>query len=94
MPYSLYTAYSSLSVLGLLSIVGDPVGQVLDKSLKPTLGSVTGAIGRPSGEALGNVEKQAKKEKGYTDEDLPEEERPGGERVGGKKQTGQNPLGL
>ncbi|KAK5113447.1 hypothetical protein LTR85_010875 [Meristemomyces frigidus] len=79
---------------GLLSVVGDPVGQVLDKSLKPTLGSVTGAIGKPTGEALGSVEKQAKKEVGYTDEEKPKEEWPGGKSIGGNAQNGQNPLGL
>lgn len=79
---------------GLLSVVGDPVGQVLDKTLKPTLGAVTGAVGNPTGTALLDVEKQAKKEKGYSDKEKPEEEWPGGKSIGGNQQTGQNPLGL
>ncbi|KXL48656.1 hypothetical protein M433DRAFT_2814 [Acidomyces richmondensis BFW] len=83
---------------GLLSPIGDPLGQVLDKGLKP-VGVLTGAIGRPSGEALQNVEKQAKKEKGYQGgyhdyEKAEAMENAGGERIGGKEQTGQNPLGL
>ncbi|KAF2716544.1 hypothetical protein K431DRAFT_316465 [Polychaeton citri CBS 116435] len=85
----------------ILSPVTDGVGQVLNHGLKP-LGTVTGAIGRPSGEALSNVEDQAKyeitgeedreegdKKKGKSDAELP-----GGARIGGNEQTGQNPLGL
>jgi len=80
---------------GLLSPIGDGVGQVLDKGLKP-IGHVVGQVGHPAGEALSNVQKQAKKEKGYSDEEngKPDKELPGGERIGGKPQTGQNPLGL
>jgi hypothetical protein len=45
---------------------------------------------------LSNVQKQAKKEIGYSDKDnnKPDSELPGGERIGGKPQSGQNPLGL
>jgi hypothetical protein len=80
---------------GLLSPITDGVGQVLEKGLKP-IGHVVGQVGNPSGEALINVEKQVKKEKGYSDEDnnKPDSELPGGERIGGKAQTGDNPLGL
>ncbi|KAI7201066.1 hypothetical protein D0869_01384 [Hortaea werneckii] len=74
---------------GLLSAVGDPLGQVLDKGLRP-IGQVTGAIGRPSGEAAMGLKEQAKEEAGHKDK----EEKPGGERIGGNPQTGQNPLGL
>jgi hypothetical protein len=83
-------------MLGLLSPVGDAVGQVLDKGLKP-IGQITKQVGEPSGEALLNVEKQIIKEKGYKDEidhDKPDSELPGGERIGGNAQTGKNPLGL
>ena len=45
---------------GLLSVVGDPVGQVLDKTLKPTVGHITGAIGGPPGEAAERVQKVTK----------------------------------
>ena len=58
--------------------------------LKP-LGVLTGGVGEPTGEALLNVERQAKEEIGY--EDKPDQ-KPGGERIGGNEQTGQNPLGL
>jgi len=83
---------------GLLSPVGDALGQVLDKGLKP-VGVLTGAIGRPSGEALENVENQAKKEIGYQGgyhdyQKAEAMENAGGERIGGKEQTGENPLGL
>ncbi|KAI7085621.1 hypothetical protein KC356_g5717 [Hortaea werneckii] len=74
---------------GLLSAVGDPLGQVLDKGLRP-VGQVTGAIGRPSGDAAMSLKEQAKEEAGHKDK----EEKPGGERIGGNPQTGQNPLGL
>ena len=82
--------------IGLLSPIGDGVGQVLDKGLKP-IGHITKQVGEPAGEALANVEAQAKKEKGYSDEidhDKPDSELPGGERIGGNTQTGGNPLGL
>ena len=81
---------------GPLSIIGDPLGQVLDKGLKP-IGQITGQVGKPAGEALQNVENQAKKEEGYSDKvdhSIPDSELPGGERIGGKTQSGQNPLGL
>ncbi|TKA29549.1 hypothetical protein B0A50_03562 [Salinomyces thailandicus] len=74
---------------GLLSVVGDPLGQVLDKGLKP-LGSITGAVGKPAGEASMAVKEQAKMEAGHKTQD----DKPGGERIGGNAQTGQNPLGL
>ncbi|KAK3057446.1 hypothetical protein LTR09_001630 [Extremus antarcticus] len=80
----------------LLSPVGDGVGQVLDKGLKP-VGYVVGQAAHPAGEALSNVQTQAKVEKGYSDKidhDKPDSELPGGERIGGKTQSGQNPLGL
>jgi hypothetical protein len=78
---------------GLLSPVGDVVGQVLDKGLSP-LGHVVGSVGNPNGQALLDVKEHAKKEMGYSDEEKPENERPGGARIGGNAQTGQNPLGL
>ena len=46
---------------------------------------------------MGNLNKQARKEVKYTDEDdpnKPESEMPGGEAMGGKEQTAKNPLGL
>lgn len=81
---------------GLLSAVGDPVGQVLDKSLKPTVGRITGGVGRPTGEAAERVHNVARNEHAYSrdDNDLPDEEKPGGKRIGGNAQNGQNPLGL
>jgi len=81
---------------GLLSPLGDPLGQVLEKGLKPTLGRVTGAIGKGPGEAMENVHKQARYEIKYSDKDKDPADRdlPGGESIGGKDQTGQNPLGL
>ncbi|CAK1365541.1 hypothetical protein CB0940_09954 [Cercospora beticola] len=87
---------------GPLSAVGDPLGQVLNYSLKP-LGHVTGAIGNPHGEALERVQRVAQHEgiaegepKYLPDRDNgePDAELPGGERIGGKEQTGENPLGL
>lgn len=81
---------------GLLSVVGDPVGQVLDKTLKPTVGHVTGAIGGPHGEAaerMQNVTKNAYKWEGNK-ENVQDKDLPGGERIGGNRQSAQNPLGL
>ncbi|PPJ56423.1 hypothetical protein CBER1_05476 [Cercospora berteroae] len=87
---------------GPLSAVGDPLGQVLNYSLKP-LGHVTGAIGNPHGEALSRVQRVAQHEgiadgepKYLPDRDngKPDAQLPGGERIGGKEQTGENPLGL
>lgn len=80
---------------GPLTIIGDPLGQLLGYATKP-LGHVTGAIGRPNGEAMLEVQKQAKRDHAYTNEDngKPDSELPGGERIGGKSQSGENPLGL
>ncbi|KAK5134438.1 hypothetical protein LTR08_006485 [Meristemomyces frigidus] len=78
---------------GLLSLIGDPLGRVLNIALRP-IGYITGAIGRPHGEALLAVEKRAKEEFGYVNQDHTKEERQPIERVGGKPQNGQNPLGL
>ncbi|OQO15215.1 hypothetical protein B0A48_00598 [Cryoendolithus antarcticus] len=82
---------------GVLSIVGDPVGQVLDKSLRPTVGAVIGGgIGHPTGEALERVNNVVRNEHKYTNEpnNKADKDLPGGERIGGNKQSGQNPLGL
>lgn len=81
---------------GLLSVVGDPIGQVLDKTLKPTVGHITGAIGEPHGEAaerMQKVSKNAYKWEGNK-ENVQDKDLPGGERIGGNRQTAQNPLGL
>ncbi|KAK4501327.1 hypothetical protein PRZ48_007135 [Zasmidium cellare] len=80
---------------GPLSFIGDPLGKVLNVGLKP-IGSVVGSIGNPNGEALLNVEKQAKRDMAYSDKNnnKPDKDLPGGERIGGNAQTGQNPLGL
>lgn len=80
---------------GPLTIIGDPLGQILGYATKP-LGHVTGAIGRPNGEAMLEVQKQAKRDHAYSNEDngKPDSELPGGERIGGKSQSGENPLGL
>ena len=64
------------------------------KSVLAPVGHFTGQIGRPAGQALLDVEKQAKEEVGYTKEEVPQGERPGGKGIGGNKQTGNNPLGL
>ncbi|KAK3614536.1 hypothetical protein LTR56_027190 [Elasticomyces elasticus] len=79
---------------GLLSMIGDPLGKVLEPVLKPTLGKVTGAIGEPTGDAMNDVRAQAKREKGYTDEEKPEEEWWGGKALGTEQAGGNNPLGL
>lgn len=78
---------------GPLSVVGDPVGQVLDKGLSP-IGHVTGQVGKPSGQALLDVQKQMKEEAGYSDKTKVEDKGPGGDSVGGKEQNAKNPLGL
>ncbi|KAK0264986.1 hypothetical protein B0A54_09223 [Friedmanniomyces endolithicus] len=90
---------------GLLSPVGDIVGQVLDKGLSP-IGHVTGAIGNPNGEAILAVKEYVRKAMGGGDEDdeeevgdakdeaKPKSEKPGGESIGGKVKSGQNALGL
>lgn len=81
---------------GLLSVVGDPLGQVLDKTLKPTVGHVTGGIGKPTGEAAERVQntvRNAHKWEGDK-ENVQDKDLPGGERIGGNRQTAQNPLGL
>ncbi|KAH9845637.1 hypothetical protein Tdes44962_MAKER06472 [Teratosphaeria destructans] len=77
---------------GLLAPIGDTVGQVLDKGLRP-VGHVTGQVGRPSGEALLRVQEAAKEDAGLKEPEK-EDDKPGGERIGGNAQTGQNPLGL
>ncbi|GAB7364233.1 hypothetical protein MBLNU230_g4781t1 [Neophaeotheca triangularis] len=81
---------------GPLSAIGDPVGQVLDKSLKPTVGLVTGGVGKPSGDAAMEVKDTAYEKAGLKEQAKRGEgqDAPGGERIGGNKQTGQNPLGL
>jgi hypothetical protein len=82
------------SFTGPLSVIGDPVGQVADKALKP-VGHLTGQVGQPAGEALSNVENEAIEQKGGKDNpNKPDHEKPGGERIGGKQQTASNPLGL
>ncbi len=56
---------------------------------------VVGQVGNPSGEALLNVEKQAKEALGGGEaKKKSDSEKPGGERIGGNAQTAQNPLGL
>ncbi|KAK4549496.1 hypothetical protein LTR36_006493 [Oleoguttula mirabilis] len=78
----------------LLSLLGNPLGHVLSKVLTP-VGYITGAVGRPNGEALLAVEKRMKEDYGYKKVDDPKGERlPGYERIGGNPQNGQNPLGL
>lgn len=75
-------------------MIGDPVGQVVEKGLKP-VGALTGGVGKPSGEALLEVEEQAKEDMGIKAKtEKPDSERPGGERIGGNEQTAKNPLGL
>ena len=88
-----YVSSSKLHT-GPLSTIGDPVGQVADKALKP-VGAITGQVGKPSGEALMEVEDQAIEETGGRENPgKPDSEKPGGERIGGKAQTASNPLGL
>lgn len=77
----------------MLSIVGDPLGKVVNVAVKP-VGALTGGVGEPAGDAALNMKKQMKKEEGYSNENLPVAERPGGKPVGGNEQTGENPLGL
>jgi len=92
----LLTSTDHPSSQGLLSVVGDPLGQVLDKTLKPTVGHVTGAVGKPTGEAaerVQNVTKNAYKWEGDK-ENVKDKDLPGGERIGGNRQTAQNPLCL
>ncbi|KAK3111271.1 hypothetical protein LTR53_013647 [Teratosphaeriaceae sp. CCFEE 6253] len=79
---------------GLLAPLGDPLGKVVNTVVKPTLGTITGAVGGPAGDALKSVEVQAKREKGYTDDEKPESEWWGGKAIGGKDMTAQNPLGI
>ncbi|KAK6431945.1 hypothetical protein LTR95_011894 [Oleoguttula sp. CCFEE 5521] len=82
---------------GVLSLVGDPVGQVLDKTLRPTVGAVIGGgIGHPTGEALERVNTVVKNDYKYLNEpnNKADKDLPGGERLGGNKQSGGNPLGL
>ena len=81
---------------GLLSVVGDPVGQVLEKTLKPTVGHITGAIGGPPGEAAERVQKVSKNAYKWEGEktNVKDKDLPGGDRIGGNRQTAQNPLGL
>jgi hypothetical protein len=72
------------------------VGQVLEKTLKPTVGHVTGAIGGPPGEAaerVQNVTRNAYKWEGEK-KNVKEKDLPGGKSIGGNRQSGENPLGL
>ncbi|WPH03857.1 Hypothetical protein R9X50_00674000 [Acrodontium crateriforme] len=79
---------------GLLSPLGDPIGQVLDKGLRP-VGVLTGGICRPPGQALLDVEAKVKEDFAYKKhESKAGEDLPGEERIGGKAQTVSNPLGL
>ena len=69
---------------------------MLDKTLKPTVGHITGAIGGPPGEAaerVQNVTKNAYKWDGDK-ENVKDKDLPGGKSIGGNRQTAQNPLGL
>ena len=77
-------------------MVGDPLGQVLDKTLKPTLGHVTGAIGQPAGDAAERVQNTVRNAHKWEGDksDVKDKDLPGGERIGGNRQTAENPLGL
>ena len=79
-----------------MSTIGDPLGQVLEKGLKPTVGPITGAVGRPHGEAAERVQNIARNEKKWDGdkENIQEKDLPGGKRIGGNRQTAENPLGL
>jgi len=88
------TDSTSTTAAGLLAPLGDPLGKVLNAVVKPTVGTLTKGVGEPTGDALKSVEVQAKREKGYTDEEKPEEEWWGGKPMGGKEVTAQNPLGI
>jgi hypothetical protein len=69
---------------------------VLEKTLKPTVGHVTGGIGRPTGEAAARVQKSTKDQLKWQGdkENVSDKDLPGGKSIGGNRQTAQNPLGL
>ena len=62
---------------GPLSVIGDPIGKVAEKGLKP-VGSLTGNVGEPSGEAALEVKHQAIEEQGGNENpNKPDSEKPG-----------------
>ncbi|KAG9191545.1 hypothetical protein G6011_10279 [Alternaria panax] len=87
---------------GLLSTIGDPIGNVLGTALRPIgaplekgvtgpLGNALGGTTRPAlGPLLGHEEEKSELLGGKNKDSY--ESRP--EKIAGKEQTGQNPLGL
>ncbi|CAN9108547.1 unnamed protein product [Alternaria alternata] len=87
---------------GLLSTIGDPIGNVLGTALRPIgaplekgvtgpLGNALGGTTRPAlGPLLGHEEERSELLGGKNKDSY--ESTP--EKVAGKEQTGQNPLGL
>ena len=79
----LVSSRAKLTVAGLLSFIGDPVGKGLNKGLSP-VGKLVGGVAQPFGSGKSNTDKL----QGNTKED------DSLKRIGGQEQTGQNPLGL
>ncbi|PZD29011.1 hypothetical protein A1F96_05449 [Pyrenophora tritici-repentis] len=87
---------------GLLSAIGDPVGNVLGTALRPIgaplekgvtgpLGNALGGTTRPAlGPLLGHDEERSELLGGENKDSY--ESRP--DKIAGREQTGQNPLGL
>lgn len=89
-----FGATSNIISAGVLSPVGDPVGQVLDKGLKP-VGTVVNGVTGPFTDSVGAVTKPALEKVGLSGgKQDTNDEKPGGDRIGGNPQTGKNPLGL
>ncbi|KAG9200947.1 hypothetical protein G6514_006509 [Epicoccum nigrum] len=87
---------------GLLSKIGDPVGNVLGTALRPIGAPLEKGVTGPLGNALGGAtrpalgplmgEKEERSELLGGDNKDSYESRP--EKIAGKEQTGDNPLGL
>ena len=87
---------------GLLSKIGDPIGNVLGTALRPIGAPLEKGVTGPLGNALGGAtrpalgplmgEKEERSELLGGDNKDSYESRP--EKIAGKEQTGDNPLGL
>ncbi|KAH4199524.1 hypothetical protein HBI56_045240 [Parastagonospora nodorum] len=86
---------------GLLSMVGDPAGKVLNTALRPIGAPLEKGVTGPLGNALGGGTRGVLGPLLGSEEERMEvvggknkDSYAGEEKIGGKEQTGENPLGL